>query len=85
MEVEEQRRISLKTALEPVAEALGNTIAISRNSYVHPKLIETVQERPRDPLGSMTRPRARRRLSVAETGFLKFLKADRRRSPKSAT
>jgi DNA topoisomerase-1 len=85
MEVEEQRRISLKTALEPVAEALGNTIAISRNSYVHPKLIETVQERPRDPLGSMTRPRARRRLSVAETGFLKFLKADRSRSPKSAT
>ena len=28
--------MSLKTVLEPVAEALGNTPAISRKSYVHP-------------------------------------------------
>lgn len=78
LDLEEQRRISLKTALEPVAEALGNTVAISRKSYVHPKLIETVQDRPRDPLGKIVRPRARRRLSAAETGFLKFLKGRRR-------
>jgi DNA topoisomerase-1 len=85
MTVEEQRRISLKTALEPVAEALGNTIAISRKSYVHPKLIEAVQHSPRDPIGRMAMPRARTRLTAAETGFLKFLKARRRPSkPRSA-
>jgi DNA topoisomerase-1 len=69
----EEKRISLKTALEPVAEALGNTVAISRKSYVHPRLIERVRSRPVDPLNGMARPRARRRLSVAETGFLDFL------------
>jgi DNA topoisomerase-1 len=29
--------------LEPVAEALGNTPAISRKSYVHPALIDAVK------------------------------------------
>ena len=73
MEAEEKKRISLKTALEPVAEALGNTVAISRKSYVHPRLIEAVQDRPDDPLRNLKWPRARRRLSGAETAFLKFL------------
>ena len=77
MEAEEKNRISLKTALEPVAEALGNTIAISRKSYVHPRLIEALQDRPTDPLRNMETPRARRRLSAAETGFLQFLKKRR--------
>lgn len=79
MEKAEAKRLSLKTALEPVAEALGNTPAISRNSYVHPALIDALQDDPRDPLDGFSRPRARRRLSVAETGFLKFLKSRRRR------
>jgi DNA topoisomerase-1 len=79
LEAEEQR-ISLKTALEPVAEALGNTIAISRKSYVHPRLVDSVRDRPRDPLRGIARPRARRRLSAAESGFLKFLKNNRRTS-----
>jgi DNA topoisomerase-1 len=66
-------RISLKTVIEPVAEALGNTAAMSRKSYVHPALIDALKDRPRDPLRGMKRPRARRRLSSAETGLLKFL------------
>ncbi|MCL6697236.1 DNA topoisomerase IB [Sphingomonas sp. NSE70-1] len=78
LEAEEERRLSLKTALEPVAEALGNTPAISRKSYVHPRLIEALQDNPRDPLNGMDRPRARRRLSVAETGFLAYLRKGRR-------
>lgn len=78
LEAEEERRLSLKTALEPVAEALGNTPAISRKSYVHPKLIEALQNDPRDPLNGMDRPRARRRLSAAETGFLAYLRKGRR-------
>ena len=81
----EQERISLKTVLEPVAEALGNTPAISRNSYVHPCLIDALQDDPRDPLHGMKRPRARRRLSSAETAFLKFLKRKPRRARKRSS
>ena len=84
LESAEQQRLSLTSALEPVAEALGNTPAMSRKSYVHPCLIEALQEDPRDPLGGMDRPRSRARLTSAETGFLKFLqkrpKRSRRRS-----
>lgn len=79
-----ERRISLKTALEPVAEALGNTIAISRKSYVHPRLIDAVRDRPVDPLNGLERPRARRRLSVAETGFLNYLERRARKQAKKA-
>jgi DNA topoisomerase-1 len=66
-------RISVKTVIEPVAEALGNTPAISRKSYVHPKLLEALKANPRDPLGGMEPPRARKRLSSAEVGLLEFL------------
>lgn len=75
----EEQRLSLKTALEPVAEALGNTPAISRKSYVHPALIEALQQDARDPLNGFEAPRARRRLSAAETGFLAYLKKRRRK------
>jgi DNA topoisomerase-1 len=77
-------RISVKTMIEPVAEALGNTVAISRKSYVHPRLIEAVRDNPVDPLGGIKRPRARRRLSSAETAFLAYLKKKPRRSRKKA-
>jgi len=84
LEKAESQRISLKTVLEPVAEALGNTPTMSRKSYVHPCLIEALQENPRDPLRGMKRPRARRRLSSTETGFLKFLKRKPRRARRRA-
>ncbi len=74
----EEKRLTVKTALEPVAEALGNTVAISRKSYVHPRLVEVLQEDPRDPLNGFVAPRARRRLSPAETGLLAFLKQMKR-------
>jgi DNA topoisomerase-1 len=74
----EDARISVRTIVEPVAEALGNTPAISRKSYVHPKLLEAVKASPRDPLGGLERPPARKRLSSAEAGLLEFL-AKRRR------
>ena len=80
-----ERRISLKTMIEPVAKALGNTVTMSRKSYVHPCLIEAIRDRPEDPLRGMMRPRARRRLSSAETGFLKFLKKKPRRSRRKST
>ena len=70
---EERRKISVQTVVEPVAEALGNTPAISRKSYVHPALIEAVKENPREPLDGLERPRERKWLSSTEAGFLKFL------------
>ncbi len=69
----EDARISVKTVVEPVAEALGNTPAISRKSYVHPALLEAVKENPRDPLDGMDRPRGTTRLSSAEVALLEFL------------
>ncbi|MFL6794124.1 MAG: DNA topoisomerase IB [Sphingomicrobium sp.] len=82
----EDARISVKTVVEPVAEALGNTPAISRKSYVHPQLLEAVKNDPRDPLDGFERPRGRKRLSSAEVGLLEFLAkgAKRGRSRKAA-
>jgi DNA topoisomerase-1 len=84
---EEATRISVNTMIEPVAEALGNTVAMSRKAYVHPALIEAVKERPRDPLNGMERPRARKWLSPCEVGLLAFLarggKRARRRKPRA--
>jgi DNA topoisomerase-1 len=76
----EDARISVKTVIEPVAEALGNTPAISRKSYVHPKLLDAVKEDPRDPLDGMERPQGRKGLSSAEVGLLDFLSRKRRKS-----
>jgi DNA topoisomerase-1 len=83
----EDARITVKTVVEPVAEALGNTPAISRKSYVHPGLLEAVKESPRDPLNGMDRPRGRKYLSSGEVGLLEFLarggKRARRRKPRA--
>ena len=80
---QEKAKISLKTVLEPVAEALGNTPAISRKSYVHPKLVEAARDHPRDPIGGMERPRGRKWLSSAEVGLLDFLAGEKRRAKKA--
>jgi DNA topoisomerase-1 len=76
---EEDARITVKTVVEPVAEALGNTPAISRKSYVHPGLLEAVKEDARDPLNGMDRPRSRKWLSSAEVALLEFLSRGGRR------
>ena len=81
---QEKAKVTLKTVLEPVAEALGNTPAISRKSYVHPKLVEAAREHPRDPLNGMERPRARKWLTSAEVGLLDFLAGRKRRAKKAA-
>jgi DNA topoisomerase-1 len=82
LEANERKKVSVSTMIEPVAEALGNTVAISRKSYVHPALIEAAKERPRDPLRGMERPRARKWLASSEVGLLQFLKRQSRRKPK---
>jgi DNA topoisomerase-1 len=69
----EATRISVNTMIEPVAEALGNTVAISRKAYVHPRLIEAVKKRPKNPLNGMERPQARKWLSECEVGLIRYL------------
>jgi DNA topoisomerase-1 len=70
---EERRKVGVQTIVEPAAEALGNTVAISRKAYVHPALIEAVKDNPRNPLGGLERPRECKWLSSTEVGFLEFL------------
>jgi DNA topoisomerase-1 len=79
-------RLSVNTMIEPVAEALGNTVAMSRKAYVHPALIAAVKEQPRDPLNGMERPRPRKWQSACEVGLLRFLakRAKRRVKPPAA-
>ena len=84
LEANEKQKVSVNTMIEPVAEALGNTVAISRKSYVHPALVEAAKTRPRDPLQGMERPRSRKWLSSAEVGLLEFLKSQSRRRKKPA-
>ena len=81
----EDARISVKTVVEPVAEALGNTPAISRKSYVHPGLLDAVKDDSRDPLDGMERPAARKRMSSYEVGLLQFLAKGKSRRSKRAT
>ena len=81
----ENARITVKTVVEPVAEALGNTPAISRKSYVHPALLEAIKEDSRDPLDGMERPRGRKRLSSAEVGLLEFLAKGEKRGRRRKT
>jgi DNA topoisomerase-1 len=76
-------RISVNTMIEPVAEALGNTVAISRKAYVHPALIAAVKESPRDPLKGLERPRARKWLSSCEVALIPFLNKVARKAGKA--
>ncbi len=69
----ESGRVRLKSVMEPVAEALGNTPAISRKSYVHPALIEAAKDA--GAIGTGKFPRASKYLSGAERGLIDFLEA----------
>jgi DNA topoisomerase-1 len=80
----ENARISVNTMIEPVAEALGNTVAMSRKAYVHPALIAAVKDDPRDPLKGLERPRARKWLSACEVALIPFLKKVARKAKRSA-
>lgn len=70
------RVVGVNNMVEPVAEALGNTVAIARKSYVHPKLIDAAKA------GGLSRrvalPRASRYLSASERGLIAFLERRRR-------
>ncbi len=70
---EQSGQVKLKSVIEPVAEALGNTVAISRKSYVHPAIIEAAKDA--GALGERKLPRAGKYLSTFERGLIEFLDA----------
>jgi len=71
-----KRDISLKTMLQPVTTALGNTPAIARKSYVHPQLIELVKEGQAVFRAGLSLPRTMKYLSRPERGLLVLLESD---------
>jgi DNA topoisomerase-1 len=71
--IEKHGKVKLKSVIEPVAEALGNTPAISRKSYVHPALIEAAKDA--GAIGGRRLPRSTQHLSRYERGLIEFLEA----------
>lgn len=69
--VEAGGKLPLKAMIAPVSEALGNTPAIARKSYVHPALIEAAQDGGL-PKG-LKLPRRTKYLSAVERGLIEFL------------
>jgi DNA topoisomerase I len=70
--------LGIKAMLEPVTEALGNTPAIARKSYVHPRLVDLAKDRDAQAefRAHLHLPRSTRYLSRAERGLIAFLEAD---------
>jgi len=66
-------KLGLKTMLEGVAAALGNTPAISRKSYVHPALIELCRGGDAGGLCALKLPRSTQWLSSHERALVAFL------------
>ncbi|WP_010216031.1 DNA topoisomerase IB [Sphingomonas sp. PAMC 26621] len=65
--------ISLKTMLEPVTEALGNTPAIARKSYVHPALLALAKDGQTAFRAALKLPRSTQHLTRTERGLIAFL------------
>ena len=64
-----------------VAERLGNTVAVCRKAYVHPRVLEAWLDPPPETLPAVPRKVG---LSVAERHFLRFLQAGHRDAPAAA-
>ena len=65
--------IGLKALLEPVTDALGNTPAIARKSYVHPTLLAIVKDGDQAAIRGAKLPRASKHLTRAERGLITLL------------
>lgn len=65
--------ITLSDMLEPVAAMLGNTPAISRNSYVHPELVELCKSGAADYFGNLRLPRKTKYHLRYERGLIALL------------
>lgn len=65
--------IGLKAMLEPVVDALGNTPAVARKSYVHPGLIALAKDGQSEFRAGLKLPRTTRYLSRHERALIAFL------------
>jgi DNA topoisomerase-1 len=77
-ESEREREQSVVSAIDDVADELGNTRAISRKSYVHPEVIAGYMD------GSLPKAWAERRNGTDEKFVLAFLKRRARRAKRAA-
>lgn len=77
----EEGAASLKEMIAPVAEALGNTPAISRKSYIHPALLAIAKEGRREWREGLRLPRKTRYLSRYERGLIDLLEGLEDASP----
>jgi len=68
-------RREVKRALERVSTELGNTVAVCRKSYVHPRVLEATPERLRAASEGLAALRRRRGWSVAERQLIAYLTA----------
>ena len=62
------------SALDAVAELLGNTPAICRKCYVHPAIVETYLSREQIAVLNGSKMRTTVYLRAAERGVLRFLR-----------
>lgn len=65
--------VSINQMVAPVAEALGNTPAISRKAYIHPALIDLCKSGQDEWRKGLRLPRATRYLTRYERGLIAFL------------
>lgn len=78
--------VSLKEMIAPVAQALGNTPAISRKSYIHPALIDLGKDAQAQAQWrrGLRLPRQTRYLSRYERGLIAFLESQASALPLAA-
>ena len=58
-----------------VAQLLGNTVAVCRKSYIHPRVLALLTEQGRQPVRAPAKPAARKTgLTAQDCAFLAFLK-----------
>ncbi|MGD9812364.1 MAG: DNA topoisomerase IB [Sphingobium sp.] len=74
--VEADSPVSIKQMLAPVCDALGNTPAIARKSYVHPRLFDWCGQDPEEVKRSLGKlPRRTKWLTREERGLVAFVGA----------
>ena len=64
--------LTIKAVIESVADKLGNTATVTRNSYIHPAVIDLI-ERQDDWRANLSLPRATKYQSREELGLIELL------------
>lgn len=72
---EARAAITIKDMIAPVADALGNTPAVSRRSYVHPRLVDICSGDQQQWREQFHLPRSSKWMSRAERGLVKLLES----------